>query len=155
MSAPARTLPAADGVARILTSLLGRAVTARKVAVAPAKVGLVGVYALAREPAAAVIAFDVGLAAHVGAALALVPPAVAAECARKGKLEDNLRENTAEVLNILCPLVNPAGAPHLGLREVVTAVADEIKPMVSSPARLELDVQVSGYGGGRLTVAVR
>lgn len=108
----------------------------------------------------ALVALDTPLAAHLGAAIALVPPATAQASIRLGTLSAALLENVAEVLNVMAALVNVGGAPHVRLDEVLdsteTPLPAELWRWLEVPGpRLDAVVAVRGYGTGGMSVIVR
>ncbi len=154
-----RALPSPTAVAGVLSDLLGRQADVRKgkpVAISPRTPAIVGVYHRDDGALAVACVADLSLAAHAGASLALIPAGVAAESVRRGKLEDDLLENFREVLNVAASLLNLPGEPHVLFREAhVTppALPKELGALVAKPAaRLDLEVQVQGYGGGSLSL---
>ena len=115
---------------------------------------------MAEEVLEAVIALDKPLAATLGAAIALIPPATAEEAVGAGPLPQNLLENTSEVLNVMSSLFNAEGAPHLRLETVYDSGAAPLPADVahwlrSYGPRLDLAVDVRGYGTGLLGVLLR
>jgi hypothetical protein len=152
-------LPGSKDVGTLLGQLLGRTV---KVEWSPSAVPLkapcvVGVYITDEGATAALCVFDMALACHLGAALSLIPAAVANEAVRKGVLVDNLADNLHEVANVMASLFNHDGATHIKLREVITA-PKVIPPMLPAAmgratARLDLNIAVQGYGAGTLVLA--
>jgi hypothetical protein len=95
---------------------------------------------------------DVPLAACAGAALALIPAGAAAEATRAGQLPAEMFDNLREVLNVIASLFV---GTHVRLREVMppsAAVPTPVATLMARPgARLDLDLAVAGYSGGRLS----
>ena len=155
-------LPAALKVRELLEGLLGRDVDAQ-LGAAPIDPrqhpgAMVGAYVDDMLKLRALIVVDVPACAFVGAAIALVPPKAAAQCAEDGLLTPNLYDNTAEVLNVAASLFNVDGAPHVRLYEAYapreTLPGDIAKWIMAYVARLDMDITVSGYGKGCLSVLV-
>ena len=96
---------------------------------------------------------DVGFSTSAGAALALIPAGAAAEAARTGKIPEEMFDNLREVLNIMASLFDGV---HLRLRVVgppATALAAPVAALVARPAaRLDIELAVAGYAGGRLSL---
>ena len=115
----------------------------------------IGVYVDDALQVTAVVSFDLPLSAHAGAAIGLVPVAGAEAAIEEGTLNDTLRENVYEVLNIGASLFNPEGATHLRLYDVHHAGApvpgDVLVKALTLGRREDLAVQVAGYGSGRLS----
>jgi hypothetical protein len=107
---------------------------------------------------AAVIGMDLSLAAHAGAALGLLPAAVADDAAEDGALEPGLADNVRELCNVLTSLLNREGAPHVRLYQVVVPgeklPADAAAHLLALGRRLDLKVFVSRYGGGRFCLSL-
>lgn len=94
---------------------------------------------------------DISLAATAGAALAMMPASVAKEAVDAGKLEEGLRDNFYEVVNILSRLLNGPSVPHLRLTELVDGVPDDVAQLIEkAKGRKNYDVTVVGYAGGRM-----
>jgi CheY-like chemotaxis protein len=113
------------------------------------------VYVDDRLAARVVAVADVGFSAHAGAAVGLVPAALAASAVRRGNLPDLLAENLDEVLNVCTAAVNGPGRPHLRLWAVHHAGEDAPPDVVGFAAvpgrRLDLLVTIPSYGEGRLS----
>jgi len=114
------------------------------------------IYADDNGKAAALMLCDVGLAAYAGAALVLLPPTKAAPCAEGGYIDDELLENFHEVANVASALFNADGAPRVHLRELLSPPVDfplDVRPLLVAPfARLHLDLNIEGYGKGRVVL---
>jgi len=117
---------------------------------------MVAVYVTDKLATGAAVACDLPLAAYAGAALGLVPLPRAEEAITMGLLPEDLAENFYEVVNIMASVFNenPA-APHLKLYKV-HAVGEKLPSDVASSLgyvvrRLDLKVDVEGYGSGRLS----
>jgi len=151
-------LPNPKEIRDLLTDLLGREVTlspSAPLAPTPRTPCTIGVYVDDGLQVTAVVSFDLPLSAHAGAAIGLVPVAGAEAAIEEGTLNDTLRENVYEVLNIGASLFNPEGATHLRLYDVHHAGApvpgDVLVKAVTLGRREDLAVQVAGYGSGRLS----
>jgi hypothetical protein len=154
-------LPTVKEVRDLLGDLLGRDITVAVVdprGLNANNSDMVGTYVDQRLTMHAVAYADFDLAAYVGAALALVPQGGAAAAIEDGDLPQSLSENTAEFLNVLASLFNAEGAVHQRLYSVhppgKTPPTDVAALAGSLGCRLDLDVTIAGYGGGRLAVAV-
>lgn len=156
---PQHALPSSKDVGSMLSQLLGRTVKVEwSTTAVPLKAPCVtGVYVTDEGAVAALCIVDLALACHLGAALSMIPAAVANEAVRKGALVDNLADNLHEVANVMASLFNHDGATHIKLREVV--VATKALPaflpaaMAHPIARLDLTIGIQGYGGGPLVLA--
>ncbi len=154
------THPAPDiaHVARNLSNLVGRAVTCKPgkpVAPAPKAPVVTATYVEKDGKLAALLIADLPLAACFGAALVLLPPVIVNEAIKLGKLEENLLENLHEVLNVVAGLFNAPNAPRVLLGQVAQGekLAEPLAAFAkSAPARLDLEVALPGYVGGKLTL---
>lgn len=119
---------------------------------------LVGVFVDKMLKLSALVLFDLPLAAHLGAAIALVPAATSRLAAEEEQLPPALAENAGEILNVTAALFNVGDAPHLKLdqwyapREPLPA--DVAQWVLAYVRRLDLEVEVSGYGKGTASVLV-
>jgi hypothetical protein len=153
-------VPSSAQVRELLQTLMSAAVE-----VAPAapllpgrETAVVGVYVTDAEMVGAVVACELPLAAGLGGALGEVPAAEVEQAVAAGGLEGDLVENAAEVLNVLAAAFNGPGAPPLKLGRV-HAVGEELPPQLTPVfqyvmCRVDLQVDVAGYGGGRLSLIV-
>jgi hypothetical protein len=154
-------LPVPKEIRDLLTELLDREVTlspSAPLAPTPKNPCTVGVYVDDRLQVTALVAFDLPLSAHAGAAIGLVPVAGAEAAIEEGVLNDTLRENVYEVLNIAASLFNVEGADHLRLYDVhhigVPLPGDVLGKALTLGRREDLAVEVAGYGPGRLSVVL-
>jgi hypothetical protein len=150
-------LPIPDAVARTLTNLLGRTVTAKRAsAPSAAKSQAVAVYSTATAPAAVVCLVDLPLACSLGAALSMIPAPVAAQSARVGQIAPNLLENLGEVMNVCAALLTAGGSVRLALAQVVPPgkpLPAEAAALRTRPGgRLDLEIAISGYEAGGLAI---
>lgn len=150
-------LPSTKEIRDLLTDLLGREVTlspGAPLAPTPANPCTVGVYVDDALRVTALVAVDLPLSAHVGAAIGLVPPTGAQEAVEAGVLNPTLQENLYEVLNIGASLFNVEGATHVRLYDAhhvgVPLPADLLARALTLGRREDLGVEVAGYGAGRL-----
>ncbi|HEY0118143.1 MAG TPA: hypothetical protein VGC04_05125 [Cellulomonas sp.] len=159
----ATPLPVAQEVRELVEGLLGRTVEAR-----PAHLGvdlkqnrenLVGTYVTDGGYVAALVLVDLAAAARLGAALGLAPRSAADDAVKSGLLPVQLGDNVAEVLNVAASLFNADGAPHLRLLSVyggdVPAPADVAQWARSFAPRVDLELDISGYGTGGWSVVLR
>ncbi len=107
---------------------------------------------------AAVFLLDLALSARAGAAIGLMPSDSAEAALESGVLDQTVRENLYEVLNVAAAMFNVEGAPHVRLHEL-HAVGEPVAPIVLSYAltlgrREDLEVDISGYGTGRLSIVL-
>ena len=99
---------------------------------------------------------DFALSAWAGAAVGLMPAGGASDAIDEGELSPMLRENLAEVLNVMAALLNEAGRPHVKLTEVHHVDAwphpQVLADVATTGRRLDLVVTIPLYGKGRLSV---
>ena len=162
MTAPVRAVPVPVPHPKQIRDLfLG--VTGKEVEVGPVNPvvpgrdpATVAVFVTDKLGTGAAVACDLPLAAYAGAALGLVPLPRAEEAIAAGVLPDELAENFYEVVNIMASVFNEnPEAPHLKLYKV-HAVGEKLPTDVASSLgyvvrRLDLRVDVQGYGAGRLS----
>ena len=164
MPAPARTyavpvpVPHPKQIRDLFLGLTGKDVEVGPVnPVVPGRdPAVVAVFVTDKLGTGAAVACDLPLAAYAGAALGLVPLPRVQEAIESGVLTDDLTENFNEVVNVMASVFNEhPEAPHLKLYKV-HAVGEKLPSDVASSLgyvvrRLDLRVEVSGYGAGRLS----
>ncbi|WP_239138723.1 hypothetical protein [Actinoplanes regularis] len=105
----------------------------------------------------AVLGLDLSLAANSGAALGLLPAGAAEDSVEDKQLYPNLAENVFELCNIFTSLLNREGAPHIKLYQVLypgmELPSDARAVLLALGRRLDLHVEVSRYGKGRLSLS--
>lgn len=118
----------------------------------------VGVYVDDSLQVTAVVCFDLAFSAHAAAAIGLVPVAGAEAAIAAESLDDNLRANVYEVLNIAASLFNADGATHVRLYDVhhvgEVLPGDVLVKALTLGRREDLAVEVAGYGAGRLGIVL-
>ncbi|MEX2290997.1 MAG: hypothetical protein WD794_11820 [Mycobacteriales bacterium] len=151
-------VPQAAQVGELLQTLTGGAVeVAPGPPVLPGREpALVAVYVTDDTVTGAVVACELSLAAHAGAALGAVPVTEAEQALASGVLSADLSENADEVLNVLAAAFNTPGAPALRLYRVY-AVGEPLPAEIGRVLgyvmrRVDLQLHIVGYGGGRLSV---
>ncbi|MBL8768672.1 MAG: hypothetical protein JNL94_14945 [Planctomycetes bacterium] len=161
--ASVHNIPAPDAVARLFNDLLGRRVVAKKSAVkqavTPRSPGAFGLYGPGDDQIDGIVFCDVALACYSGAALSLIPAATVQQSVRAGKMADGTFENFSEVLNIARGWFDTPGQPPVKLRRCVPAPCDLPKELIAlllKPAeRLDLDIEIDGYGAGKMLLVVK
>jgi hypothetical protein len=152
-------LPVQEDLRDLLTELLGREVSAVRSdqPVDPSQ-GAIADYVTDEGAVAAIVVCDLAFACRAGAAITLVPAPAAEEALAEGALTPTLVENLREILNVTARLLNSAQTPHVRLREVRAPGSQppaEVLRLAAQPAdRRSFEVEIQGYGPGRLTVAV-
>ena len=154
-------LPSTKEIRDLLTELLDREVTvapSAPLAPTPNNPCTVAVYVDDTLQVTSVIAFDLALSAHAGAAIGLVPAAGSAAAIEERVLSQTLQENVYEVLNIAASLFNQDGATHVRLYDAhhvgAPVPGDVLARALTLGRREDLAVEVAGYGAGRLSVVL-
>jgi hypothetical protein len=154
-------VPVAKPVRDMLTELLGRPVeVAPSIPYAPLSTepATLAVYVDDATIVRAVMVADLPFSAYAGAAIGLVPVQGAEEAITEKVLPETLEENLYEVLNISASLLNAEGLPHLRLYRLHAPGNPPPTEMANCArvlgGRLDLSVEITGYGTGRLTVVV-
>jgi len=155
------TLPAPKDVRDMLAGLVGRDVTVAPgapVTPAPDRPVAVAVYVAPDMSVNALCLMDLGAAAYTGSALALLPPGGAQDAVEEdGELSGMQVEALHEVVNVLSALFNTPGAPHSKLHKLYAPgeeVAADLAGMLAAFNRIDLQVEVQGYGKGALSLVI-
>ncbi len=160
MSAPLAPsiLPAPKDVRDLLEGLLGK-----DVAVAPGDpVSLndgaaLAVYVDPQLRTNAVCLMDVPLAAWCAGALALLPKGGLEDAIDEGELSDMHLEVVYEVVNVAAALFNGGGVTHSRLYKLYApgeAVPGDLAGLAAGFNRIDLDVEVAGYGSGAMSIVL-
>jgi hypothetical protein len=157
-----RPIPATKHVRDLLEDLLGRAVTvgpAEPLRAAEMHQSMVSVYVDDGLKLAAVLSLDLHLTIYSAAALGLIPPGGAKDMVKDREITPLVAENATEICNIYGTLLNQQGLPHIRLYQ--TFLPDGPAPpndaaghLLALGRRLDLLVQIAGYGGGRLALSL-
>ncbi len=155
-------LPVPKEIRDLFTDLMGREVTlspSSPLAPRPAEPTSVAVYVDDHLQVSALVVCDLAFSAYAGAAIGLIPAPIAAESIEAGALDDNLRDNLYEVLNIASSLFNPPGADHLKLYELFPAAVGGLPPQVRIQTltlgrREDLSIDIAGYGHGLMSIVL-
>jgi hypothetical protein len=154
-------LPVPKDVRDLFEDLLGRPITvgtADPVLVEGLKTTLVSLYTDDKSKLWAVAGMDLPLTVYAGAAIGLLPPGGAQDCVDDGVVTDAVAENVREVCNIMTALLNREGGPHLKLYQVYLPgeppPSDAGAILLALGRRLDLTVEVGGYGSGKLSIAL-
>jgi len=101
---------------------------------------------------------DLGFSVRAGAAIGLVPPASAEAAIEAGDMNDVLRENFYEVMNIAASLFNVGeDHVHVKLAQMHHAAAGGMDPQhrvmtFTLGRRDDYSVEINGYGHGLLSI---
>ena len=160
MSAPLAPalLPAPKDVRDMLEGLLGKDVT-----VAPGDpVSLndgaaLAVYVDPQLSTNAICLVDVPLAAWFAGALALLPKGGLEDAIEDGELSDMHLEVVYEVVNVAAAMFNGGGVTHSRLYKLYApgeAVPGDLAGLAAGFNRIDLAVDVAGYGKGALSIVI-
>jgi len=154
-------LPAAKDVRDLLSGLVGKPVVVSPGApVTPAenRPVAVAVYVNPQMAVNALCLMDLGAAAYTGGSLALLPPGGCQDAVEEdGELSGMLLEALHEVVNVLAALFNTPGAPHSKLDKLYAPGDDlpgDVAGMLAAFNRIDLGVDVQGYGKGSLSLVI-
>jgi hypothetical protein len=145
----------------MFSDLVGKKVTGTECeprALDGAEATLRGIFVAGGQAPGALYLLDLELAAALGAALVMMPAGLVRESVSDKALVPALGENCYEVFNVSSRLVNRAGGVHYKLREQVLPGAplpeDAAGILDGHSQRIDLELSVEGYGGGRLVILV-
>ncbi|MGY1601490.1 hypothetical protein [Geodermatophilus sp. SYSU D00815] len=154
-------LPAAKDVRDMLAGLLGKPVTVSPgapVTPTPKSPVSVAVYVDPQMAVNALCVLDLAASAYTGGALALLPPGGCQDAVEEdGELSGLMAEALHEVVNVLSALFNTPGAPHSKLHKLFVPgdeIDADIAGMLANFNRIDLVVEVPGYGKGGLSLVV-
>jgi hypothetical protein len=153
-------LPSRHAVRSLLEGLVGRDVEIRDAAPVPAKAtNVVAVYVNDKLAVSAVIVVNLEAAAQLGGALAMLPKGGVADAIAERDLYPSLRDNCYEVLNVLAAVFNVPEAPHVRLYEMFgpngSVPADIAALSAAVGSRMDVELEVSGYGKGLMSLVCR
>jgi hypothetical protein len=154
-------LPAAKDVRDMISGLVGKEVSVSPgapVTPEPNRPVTIAIYTAPDMAVNALCVMDLGASAYTAAALALLPPGGAQDAVEEDKeLSPMLLEALHEVVNVLSALFNTPGAPHSKLNRLVPdgeQVPGDIAGMLAGFNRLDLAIDVTGYGKGALSLVL-
>ena len=153
------TLPKPHQIAETLQTLFNREVSVAVSRTPPKKPGrqFAAEFCTPEGEPAVLCLIDAVLACSAGAALALLPAGVANESARRPQPDARILDNLAEVMNVISGMF-AGGGRRVVLRRIHVSL-DTLPPTSqplrdSPPGRLDLEIEIAGYGGGALTALV-
>jgi hypothetical protein len=117
----------------------------------------VAVYVAPDMSVNALCLLDLGAAAYTAGGLALLPPGGCQDSVEEGELSALQVEALHEVVNVLSALYNVAGSPHSRLHKLYAPgeeVAGDLAGMLAGYNRIDLDVEIQGYGKGSISLVV-
>jgi hypothetical protein len=154
-------LPAAKDVREMLEGLVGRTVDVSPGAPVTPEADrpvAVAVYVAPDMSVNALCLMDLGASAYTAGGLALLPPGGCQDAVEEdGELSPMLVEALHEVVNVLSALFNIPGAPHSKLHKLYAPgedVAADLAGLLAGFNRIDLDLDVQGYGKGSLSLVL-
>ena len=154
-------LPAAKDIREMLEGLVGRTVVVSPgapVTPTPDRPVAVAVYVSPEMAVNALCLMDLGASAYTAGGLALLPPGGCQDAVEEdGELSGMLVEALHEVVNVLSALFNTPGAPHSKLHKLYAPgeeVASDLVGMLAAFNRVDLTIDVQGYGKGGMSLVI-
>ena len=154
-------LPASKDVRDMLSGLVGKPVAVSPgapVTPEPLRPVTVAIYTAPDMSVNALCVMDLAASAYTAGALALLPPGGCQDSVEEDKeLSPMQLEALHEVVNVLSALFNTPGAPHSKLNKLVKDGEDvpgDVAGLLASFNRLDLEIEVPGYGKGGLSLVV-
>jgi hypothetical protein len=151
-------LPAPKDVRDLLEGLLGKDVTVSPGDPVSLNDGAaLAVYVDPQLNTNAVCLMDVPLAAWCAGALALLPKGGLEDAIDEGELSDMHLEVVYEVVNVAAALFNGGGVTHSKLYKLYApgeAVPGDLAGLAAGFNRIDLSVDVAGYGKGALSIVI-
>jgi hypothetical protein len=153
-------IPTRMAVRNLVGDLVGRDVDLRDSEPMPsATTNVIGVYVTDRLATSAIAILDFEAAARLGGALGMLPRGGVEDAIAERQLPPVIRDCTYEVLNVLASAFNVGNAPHVRLYQMYGpggGVPTDVAAMGASVlGRMDVTLQISGYGNGKLTIVVR
>ncbi len=151
-------LPTEANVRDLLSMMVGKDVAVKYSAmplVDAATTGAIARYDDDEGVLRALASCDLLVANSLGAALALVPKGRVMDAVKGKTVPADFADNLHEVFNVGANFFNAPDRPHVRLSVTHTPPdlpAELLQSLRSSPTRLDLKVDVPGYGSGTLTV---
>lgn len=141
-------------IGSFLTTLVGKTVRVTKATGDWSKQVFVACELASPDGASAgLLVANVEFTAFSAAALATIPVAVAQDGIRKKKLDEGLMENFHEIANILSGVFQESERVILGKIVPPADLSEGFAALLSKPrVRADFDVELPGYGNGKLGV---
>jgi hypothetical protein len=151
-------VPTAKDVSDFFGSLIGREVSvdeAGPIALSEEGLTATAIYTVEEGSVAAICVCDLHLALNAGAAFSLVAAEEVAAKLGEGKVSREVYETVTEMFRMMANLFSGEGAPEVSfhIMGVTPSPAPGFMSEVVDNAnlRLDLDVEIPEYGGGRLS----
>ena len=151
-------LPTEANVRDLLSMMVGKDVAVKYSVmplVDPTTTGAIARYDDDEGVLRALACCDLLVANSLGAALALVPKGRVMDAVKAKNVPADFAENLHEVFNVGANFFNAPDRPHVKLTVTHTPPdlpAELLQSLASSPNRLDLKVDIPGYGSGNMTV---
>ncbi|MCA9187848.1 MAG: hypothetical protein R3E01_32450 [Pirellulaceae bacterium] len=158
--ATAATLPSSDHIAHLLSGLYGDvAVTEAKTPIDTSAAYTAAAYIDDENIIQRLIVCDVAFANFAGAALTMVPPAIANDGVKSGQVAPNIQENLSEVFNICVNVFSDHSKQHLKLGSVVFPggpIDETVAAAISASSdRTEFVAKIPRYGTGQIALLAK
>jgi len=153
-------LPSRHAVRSVIEGLVGRDVQLNDCDLIPGKPSnLVAAYVTDNMQVTVAIVVDIECAARLGGALGMLPKAGVEEAILELDMSGLLRDNCYEVLNVLAAVFNVENAPHVrlyGLYGPLGGVPGDVLALTQViGSRMDLRLDIAGYGEGHLAIVIR
>lgn len=153
-------LPSRHAVRSVIEGLVGRDVDISDGnPVTPRTTNVVAAYVGDRLALQAVCVVDIEAAARLGGALAMVPKGGVEDAIAERDLNQTLRDNCYEVLNVLASVFNVPNAPHVRLYEMYgpnQGVPGDVAAIAGiAGSRMDIALKIAGYGEGTMSIVVK
>ena len=157
------TLPEGDDVGELLSGLVdGEVIAALDTGqpLATKRFAGVGEYVMDDNETGYLMVGDLKLINRLGAALVMLPKGESEAAIENNRISDEVRESFQEILNIATGLMNTQGNPHSRFQRLYLpgkeSLPDAVTAVINRPgARVDFQVEVPGYGQGRLCILDR
>jgi hypothetical protein len=153
-------LPTRHAVRNSISDLIGRDVDLSDGVPPPSKsTNIVAVYVTDKLATSALAVCDLECGARIGGALGMVPKIGVDEAIAARELTPTLKDNCYEVLNVLAAVFNVPNAPHVRLYQMYgpgdVLPGDVAALGALTGTRMDVTLQIAGYGSGSLSIVVR
>lgn len=140
-------------VKRTLDSLFGKDVNLKDASpLENTKEVIYGTYINGEGATVGLAVMDIPCACYTAAALSMMPADIADENIKSGEIEESLRDNLYEVLNIGVGFFSDGTTPDMRLKDMIVGVddvPDDVKKIIDdSYTDLHIEVDIPGYGSG-------
>jgi hypothetical protein len=113
---------------------------------------VIGSYSDGEGKTTGVIVMDYSCACYTAAALSMMPADIAEENIKSGEIEDSLRDNLYEVLNIGVSFFSDGTTPDMRIKEMLvgpTDIPSDIQEVFKNAyTNLHVEMDIPGYGTG-------